>query len=614
MNDTWYVEYAIANVFNRNQVVNIESFSDIVKKSIGKEIYRSMYLYSEDIVEYLKLNNTVVGFDGVQSVDKLVIDIDYAKSPDRNKAGKQTIDNVFKVISIMDELGITEQHYNVWFSGTGFHVHLADVYGFPEQISKNLAYQVRSTMQRDFKNEIDNIYDSRRLIRAGYSYNDKSKTYKVPIDIKDIETMSYNDIVEYAKDPSGKQPSKIVHERIIGLEPMDVSRKNTNEVRKVFENANASTTRIITCAQHIYNAGHVEKKRHLHLQALVAIWNKKLGLDKQACLQLSRAYMDKMENPLPMEEVNRIVVDQMRREYNHGCNHPTLIPYCDSKCFKYKYKDLDETADILNAKSMIENLAEYYQTDWSERSFDLQNVFPFMSKPHYFTTGQLVTLIGDTGLGKTAFVQYLVTKIPSLKCLFMSLEVDEETIERRFVQASLGMSKNEIALGFQKKDMELMSQAQTSMDHIQLTCKSPDIQQLPSYVEDSEAKIVVVDTIDRIPAKYVRNDDLVRQETIANALKDMAMDLDVIVIAIHHISKYSSTRLSEGQKLDVHSGKGNSAIEQKSDQYIAFENPDIIRNPKSMLRTVTSLKARDESMFEIALNFDYDTFTFSKRK
>jgi|TARA_R100000149_G_C5880423_1_gene145446 replicative DNA helicase len=614
MNDTWYVEYAIANVFNRNQVVNIESFSDIVKKNIGKEIYRSMYLYSEDIVEYLKENKTVVGFDGVQSVDKLVIDIDYAKSPDRDIAGQQTIDDVFKVISIMDELSIREHHYNIWFSGTGFHIHLADVYGFQDQVSKNLAYQVRSTMQRDFENAIDNIYDSRRLIRAGFSYNSKSKTYKVPIDIKMLGNMTYDEVIEYAKDPSGKKPNTIVHESIIGLEPMDVSRKNTNEVRKVFENANASTTRIITCAQHIYNAGQVEKKRHLHLQALVAIWNKKLGLDKQGCLQLARAYMGKMETPLPMEEVNRIVVDQMRREYNHGCNHPTLVPYCDSKCFKYKYKDLDETASIINAKNMIENLTEYYQTDWSERSFDLQNVFPFMNKSHYFTTGQLITIIGDTGLGKTAFVQYLITQIPSMKCLFMSLEVDEETISRRFLQASLGMSKNEIALSCKNKNNEILLEAENSIEHIQLTCKSPDIQELPNYVQDSEAKIVVVDTIDRIPAKYVRNDDLVRQETIANALKDMAMDLDVIVIAIHHISKYSSTRLSEGQKLDVHSGKGNSAIEQKSDQYIAFENPEMVTNPKSMLRTVSSLKARDESMFKIMLNFNYDTFTFSKRK
>lgn len=613
MDSKWYVEYAIANVSNRNQVIEEPLFNQLVMDNIGKEIYRSMYLYGEDIVPYIEEHKTVVGYDGIQAVDKLVIDIDHAKSPDRLTADQMTINNVNDVLSVLTELGIDKQHYNIWFSGTGFHIHLANVYGFKEQKSKDLAYQVRSTMQRDFGTTIDHIYDSRRLIRAGFSFNNKSRTYKVPVTEEQLDSMSYDDIVYYAKTVQNKTVRKIHHEMIVGLEPMDVSRKNTNEVRKVFENTNASTTRIITCAQHIYNAGYVEKKRHLHLQALVAIWNKKLGMNKQQCLHNARAYMEQMDNPLPMEEVNRIVVDQMRREYNHGCNHPTLVPYCDSKCFKYRYKDLDDTADILNAQSMIDNLAKYYETDWEDRSFDLKEVFPFMKKSHYFTTGQLVTIIGDTGLGKTAFVQYLISRITNMKCLFMSLEVDEDTINRRFVQAGLGMTKYEIELGFQNQDTELKEAAKKSVEHLQLTCKSPDIQDLPNVVQDSEAKIVVVDTIDRVPAKYVRNDDLVRQETIANALKDMAMDLDIIVIAIHHISKYSSTRLSEGQKLDVHSGKGNSAIEQKSDQYIAFENPDIIRNPKSKLRTVSSLKARDESMFELALQFDYETFTFSKR-
>ena len=154
-------------------------------------------------------------------------------------------------------------------------------------------------------------------------------------------------------------------------------------------------------------------------------------------------------------------------------------------------------------------------------------------------------------------------------------------------------------------------EAEESIKHIKLVPRSPDIQELPSFVANSECKIIVIDTIDRIPAKYAGKDDLVRQEIIANALKDMAMKEDVIVIAVHHISKYSSTRLSEGQKLDVHSGKGNSAIEQKSDQYIAFEK--VNGDATNKLRSVSSLKARDESMFNLALKFDYETFTFNKR-
>ena len=608
----WYVEYALGGVSNRNQVIETKEFNKLVAINKGKEIYRSMFLYHEDIVSYLETNKTVIGFDGLQAVDKLVIDIDYHKSPLSDKEnGKKTIEQVNKVVDTIHSLNIRPEHYNIWFSGTGFHIHMANVYGFKEQTSKKLSYEVRSTMQRDFGDDIDLIYDARRLIRSGFSYNYKSKRYKVPIGVKDLDTMTYEDIMEYARKPVADKATSITHEHLIHLEPMDTSRKNIKQVRKVFEKATGKTTRFITCAQHMYNAGHVPQKRHRHLLALSAIWNKKLGYDKQGVLALARAYMDHMEDPLPMEEVNRIVTDAIKNDYNHGCNHHDLVPYCDSKCILYKYKDLDEMTEILSAKSMIENLAEYYQTDYTDRSFDMQSIFPFMKKSHLMTTGQLITLIGDTGLGKTALIQYMITRIKNLKCLFLSLEVDKETMSRRFMQAALGMTKQQIEIGLTSNNMEMIMEAEESIKHIKLVPRSPDIQELPSFVANSECKIIVIDTIDRIPAKYAGKDDLVRQEIIANALKDMAMKEDVIVIAVHHISKYSSTRLSEGQKLDVHSGKGNSAIEQKSDQYIAFEK--VNGDATNKLRSVSSLKARDESMFNLALKFDYETFTFNKR-
>jgi hypothetical protein len=232
-----------------------------------------------------------------------------------------------------------------------------------------------------------------------------------------------------------------------------------------------------------------------------------------------------------------------------------------------------------------------------------------MSKSHLFTTGQLVTLIGDTGLGKTAFISYLITQLPQLKTLFLSLEVDEFTMSRRLLQASLSKSKEEIIQLLKNRDMDLIRKANEQIDHIKLECSSPDIQDLGSHVSEHEAKILVVDTIDRVPAKYVSKDDFARQEAIANGLKDLAMKEDVLVIAIHHISKSASRQLKETRTLDVHSGKGNSAIEQKSDQFITFDG----RNPRGKHRIVKSEKARDESKFEITLNFDWNTFTFGKR-
>jgi len=318
--------------------------------------------------------------------------------------------------------------------------------------------------------------------------------------------------------------------------------------------------------------------------------------------------MTKMNNPLDPVEVSRIVSDAFKNDYNYGCNHPVLQPYCDSKCLLYKYKNLDEETNILNAEQMVNKLIEHYTSDFTDRSFDLKDIFTFMPKTHLFTSGQLITLIGDTGLGKTAFISYLITQLPKIKILFLSLEVDDLTMSRRFLQASMKKTKTDIINIVKSGNIESIEQAQKSIDNIQLETVSPDIQDLSSFVAETEAKIVVVDTIDRVPAKYAGKDDFARQEVIANGLKDLAMKEDVIVLAVHHISKSASYNFKETNTLDVHSGKGNSAIEQKSDQYIAFQGKEM-----SKARVVKSLKARDESKFELLLNYNWDTFTFDKR-
>ena len=603
--NNWWVEYATTSVSNRNHLCKVTDFPEIASKHQNLEIYRSMFLYHEDIVDFVAKNGSVTGFNGLQSIDKLVIDIDYVKND--NDMGNETRNKVLDVIDNMEKLLIQPDQYNIWFSGKGFHIHLGNVYGFED--SNQLAKQVRATMQRDFGEHIDIIYDSRRLIRAGHSYHKSSGLYKIPISYTELSELKYIDIAELAQQiRTDYKPHKINKEKVVGLDPMDMSRKNIEEVRKVFDNAKGISTRYITCVQHIYNAGYVPNNRHKHLLALVSIWRKKYAFDKIACDNLARAYMSKMDSPLDSVEVSRIVSDAFKNDYSYGCSHPVLQPYCDSKCLLYKYKNLDEETNILNADEMVNKLIEHYTSDFTDRSFDLKDIFTFMPKKHLFTSGQLVTLIGDTGLGKTAFISYIITQLPKIKILFLSLEVDDITMSRRFLQASMKKSKTKTLQLLRSGDMDLIKKAKKSIEHIKLETISPDIQDLASFVTESESKIVVVDTIDRIPAKYAGKDDFARQEVIANGLKDLAMKEDVIVLAVHHISKSASYNFKETNTLDVHSGKGNSAIEQKSDQYIAFQGKEI-----SKARVVKSLKARDESKFELLLNYDWDTFTFDKR-
>ena len=606
----WYLEYAVGSISNRMNICNVDEFTSIAKKSFGQEIYHSMYLYSVDIIEHVNKTGSVSEFNGIQAIDKIILDIDLVGE----KSGEQTREKVLELVKLMNDKGISDELIQIWFSGSGFHLHIPNIYGF--EPSTVIAKIVRATLQRDFGNYIDMIYDGRRLIRSGYSYNKKTGCYKIPLTLQEVELWSYDNIKDFAKKiRSDWRPSKFDADKdykLADFEPMDISRKNSSEHRKIFENRRGITTRWITCAQHIYNDGEVLNMRHKNLLRVVSIWIRHYGFDKIACDNLARAYMSKMSNPLPADEVSRIVADAYKQGgYKYQCDDEVLTQYCDSKCTLFRFKNLDEESTVLNSNEMVDMLVDYLNTDFSDKSFNLKDIFPFMQNDFLFRGGELAMLIGDTKLGKTAFWQYVIAKLPKVNTLFLSLEVDKEKITRRFIQQTLKMRKEEVEKLLREKDSYVIDKAKEVMSNISLAtaAEAPDITQYSELIEKSNAKIVVVDTVDRVKARYAKNDLLERQNYIINELKDLAMKEEVIILGVSHISKGASFRLKEGERLDIHSGKGSSDMEQKADTIISFEGD---RNMSSK-RRVEALGARDNTPFELLVNFDWKTFTFSKR-
>jgi hypothetical protein len=146
-----------------------------------------------------------------------------------------------------------------------------------------------------------------------------------------------------------------------------------------------------------------------------------------------------------------------------------------------------------------------------------------------------------------------------------------------------------------------------SMDHLIITDSSPDIRDYDKIIETYAPKMLVIDTIDAIPAKYYV-DEYERQNFIIKTLKALANRYKIIIFGISHISKYAAQQLDNGERLGIHSFKGNSVIEQKADKVIGFEsNPEDER-----IRKISSLGTRDENPFEIVMSFNYETFSFEQ--
>ena len=604
----WIVEYATGSVANRQQLCTIEKWPEILKGLLKyrSEIYRSMFLYDKSIIDYVEETGSVSKYDGEKYIDTIVLDID--PTGNVKLMGDLAVDQVLELIDALHGKGICNEIIQVWFSGRGFHIHMPNVYGF--EPAHNLNQIVRASIARDFGNYVDLIYDATRLIRAPYSRNLKTGLYKIPLRIEEIEDLSYTDIQEIAKDiRTDFAHKKLEYDGIALLKPQDVSRKSSPEVRKIFIGNKAETSNVITCGQHIYNAGEVKGHRHHNLLRLVSIAIRHYGYDAPAVHGIVKAYMDKFDNPLPKTEVSRIVEDAYKAGgYAYGCEDEVLSKYCDPKCFKYKWKNLEESTDVLNADDMVNLLLGYVEIDFSDKSFDLKQVFPFMPNSYVFKAGDLAVLTGNTKLGKTAFLQYVVSCIPSVKTLYMSLEVDQATMARRFTQQALLKSKDDVIHLLKQKDALTLETLKNKMKHLELITSSPDISKYGEMIQQHKPKIVVVDTVDMVPARFAGTDSFKKQEHVFETLKKIAITEDIIILAVVHISKQAHYALKEGQELDVHMSKGSTAVAQKADKILALEQV----SEGSRKRRIRAVASRDDTGFEIVCNYNWETFTFGK--
>ena len=580
-----YVEVAAGGVSSRGAICKADELAKYLKPNM--ELYRSMYRLDDSAIEHFQNNRTIRSYDGTFQLDRLTFDIDKGKN-----SKDKFMNDIRYFLHLLEDKGADSTIIRVWFSGRGFHVEIPDLYGF--EVSKRTPEIVKRTINKEFGKLADNIYDYARLIRVGYSYNMKSKLYKTPIKIWEVHNLNYDEIMALSGEFVRED---FKHDYMYEIEPIwndnVVSLDTKVVVEKVPKTTNTNYNGHVTCVQKMSD-NVVEGRRHNLLLRMVSAWYRK-GISKDGCYALAKTYIPTLE----YHELVRSVDYVIDKGYRYGCNDPIMAEFCEQKCMFYKRKDY--TLDVISPDDMSTRFAQFVNTDFTKSSFNLKDIYD-ISYNYTFYPGELAILIGDTGLGKTAWLQNLVVATPNLKCLYLSLEVHDHLIYRRFMQIANGISKDDvIELHSVDKDEDL-KKAILPIEHINIMTTAPEIGSMKQLIIDLAPRIVVIDTIDVIKSNYV-NDPFNKMEKIVNELKQLAVQESIIIIGVSHISKGASFE----PRLSVHSAKGNSVIEQKADKVIG-----IMGERESTRRIVKALKSRDESRFQMAFTFDYDTFRFKE--
>tara|TARA_X000001388_G_scaffold56374_2_gene41634 strand:- start:13068 stop:14861 length:1794 start_codon:yes stop_codon:yes gene_type:complete len=594
MENNRIVEVVTGGIHKRNTLMPYNNYLELESKNaFKKEMYRSYYMFDDTFSQHVATHKSVKGYNGLVYPDRLIIDLD------KGDIDGENLQSYLKhVCNELFDFGIDSSHINVWFSGSGYHIELLNVFGF--QPNKNLHVKVKSTLTEHFSFG-DNIYDKTRIIRSKWSLNLKTNLYKVWIPLEDIWTISYDDVCNLAK-------SKKTYNEYVKTKPNFYATLNSEDViiepylqtSIIASPSNSAslapvragdTNSVVTCVQHIFNEGPSQGSRNKNMMRMVSSW-KRAGIPFIVTLN---GMIKWSQGELDTNEIERTVMNVYDNQYIYGCDDAILMEYCDPKCIHFKRKDY--VLDIRDVDSLENTFVEYIQKDFTKRSINIADVFP--GGPDYiFKPGELVVFSGDTGMGKTAFVQNLVAKSKK-DTLFLSLEMNEILIWRRFAQIIKEQSADWVINQYKSNpDFTVKS----LLDHLKIMVIAPEIEAVKKVVAQYEPNILVIDTTDEMQVDRY-DGEIQKQNVIIDALKQIAQRNNTLIFAIHHLNKASASQGTVG----LHSLKGSSNVVQKADKVIVLKG-----NRNEIYRTIMSEKSRDDGKLEFVTEFHPETMTFKR--
>jgi nucleoside-triphosphatase THEP1 len=583
----YYIEIAVGHVGNRGIIIPRKNLSQKIEpESHNAELYNSYYTFDEELVEHFKVFKTIRGFRGKYYLEKVILDIDKGINTE-----KQLLDNVRYLVSeeLVNNFGIEERQIGIWFSGNGFHIEFPDLFGFTPD--HNLPKEVKQTLGHHFPTA-DNIYDGARIIRTGFTYNTKSGLFKTPFDLKEI----FNQDMDYIKKHSEGQRTNFEEFKYTPVisDPNDIplsKYKIIVETEPVVDQPIAikdNPSSFVTCMQKVYNEGPVQGSRHLKLLRMASAFRRH-GIPKTAVTAAMQSWAVNMEP----YEVQITVEDTFKHGYRYGCDDTIMKEYCDPKCIFYKRKDF--TLEVLDNVALERQFSQFIRSDYEKKAINLARLYN--CQDFWFYPGELIIVSGDTGLGKTAFVQNLIQKLFIMDpILFLSLEVSAKLIYRRSIQIAHGMNKEEV-IGHYKENPNTLSE---SVKHIRVMQVAPEIKAINQLVAEIEPKLLVIDTSDMIEVDGY-GDELNKQNKIINKLKGIAQTRDTIIIAVHHLNKEGARSMNP----NLWDLKGSTNVVQKADKVLLLTG-----EREAPWRLLKTLKARDEGNMEIKFKMDFNTFQF----
>lgn len=593
MEDTRYIEFIVDEARNRGYFIPVEKLKSFITANMGKVMYHSYYLYDHEVITHMEKYNTLKGFSGPRYPYKIILDID--SEEDLLKGARAALE-IHEYL--VDYHEIAENNIQFWFSGgKGFHIHLPNLFGFKG--GKALPNTVKATLKQTFSRWEEFVdlmpVSNTGIIRCPWSGH-RSGMMKVPLEYDHLQA-----IAQEVLQPQHFADDEHYEDQFTAItEPMDEDDNGKLSSLLIFQDASQNhhqlndmdkPNSVVTCMQKLLLRGPIKGRRHKDSLRLVSNWRRQ-GIPATFSAMMLIEWLGVNPDSSEAEEFRKIVRDVYQQQYAYSCKDEVMSEYCDSQCIFFKNKDY--ILEVSDNDSMMNDYKNYLKTI-SSNGIDIKQAFGFNGE-YKILPGEVAVITGDTGMGKSAFIQNLMEKA-SQKTLYLNMEMHEALLYRRFLQIQYQMSKQEV-----NYQMEQGTDFSEALSWLHILSTSPDVSDLDRLISQKDYKYVVVDTSDGVQAKEAGNNEYRKLGMIINTLREIAQARNISIILIHHIKKMGEYR----NRITLDDLSGNRANVTKMDHVFVLEGKD----DKRWLR---SLKTRDGEKATIPFVVDFNTFTFKKQ-
>ena len=546
-----YLEIAQGSPRNRGLLIAKESLVKYIKKD--EALFRSTYLYDDDAMDYVNSKGSLRDFFGKRYIDKIIIDIDKKDNSDELTQSK-----AIDIVNKLEDFGIYDNSYIIFFSGTGYHITVTnDVFGF--EPSPDLPLKVKSTLVKLFPEVDAAVYIRTAIYRVQHTINKKKDLYKIPLtkeelmnfEPKRIQGMAQDGRYDFTYTPlEGKNQ---LNKYIINDLPKIISMKSVVEPKNN-----------VPCVQDMLMKGPREGGR-AKTALRIASHFRRHGIPSDFA-KLSLLHWN--NKSLNDKKIIDIVENTYNYGYQHACSDEIMREHCKTNCIHFQRKDY--LIGVKSSGELQQDLHERLTTNFQGRTIKLSNMLGLNVDSDIYP-GELVTIFGPTGSNKTTFAQNIalgmdfvnnrINREWQIPTLFLSLELSDWYMHRRHLQIVADVSKEDATDNYDG----IYEKHKDELSHLVVQTISPTIKDIQTKIKELQPALVVVDYIDLIEVPRGRAEyDKIKH--VSHSLSNLAVNMDVIIIQISQVAR----NYSRNDVLDLYAGKGSGAIENASRKVIGL--------------------------------------------